>query len=221
MLDDPSLPAQEMLRNLRDLDMVNRRWGASRALERWLVRRLREGRDASATVLDVGAGSGAVSRRLRRAMGAAGVRAEVFALDVQWRHLAAGRRLSGGERLPEMTADALALPLPDRAVDWVVSTLLAHHLPPERVEALLAEAARVSRRGFALLDLRRHRAPLAFLALVGRFAFESPVSLHDGLASVRQAYTPAELRAIAQRAAPGARVRRLFPYRLLITRSGP
>jgi len=216
-LDDPSLPADEMASNLADIAMVDRRWGGSRILARWLVARLAERAERRASVLDLGAGSGEPSRRLRRTLVGAGIEAHVFALDLQWRHLVAGGSSNGREPLPGVTADAFRLPLGDASVDWIVSTLFLHHFSPAELVDLLAEICRVARRGFAFLDLRRHRAPLAFIALVGRFVFTTRVSIHDGMASVRQAYTPDELAAIARRVAPEAKVDRLFFYRQLVT----
>lgn len=90
-------------------------------------------------VVDLGAGTGAVSR----AALAAGCR--VIAVDLaidMLRH----RRL---ERPPAIVADAAALPLRDRAVDAVLAGFSLSHLPhPERA---LAEAGRVTRRGGAFL----------------------------------------------------------------------
>jgi hypothetical protein len=85
---------------------------------------------------------------------------------------------------------------------------------------MLRELARVSRQGFAVLDLRRHLFPLLFVRLAGALVFRSRVSLEDGAASVRQAYTAEEARRIAADAVPGARVEKVFPFRLLISGSG-
>ncbi len=221
MLDDARLPPDEMARSLRDLDLVNRRWGGARALEEWLLPRMAATPGARFTILDIGAGSGAVTRSLARRIEVAGHRAAVVAVDLQWRHLAAGLAPSGSPAGPSLAANAFSLPLADGGADWIVSTLVFHHFSPEENRALLAEFRRVARRGFALLDLRRHLVPWMFVALAGRLVFESRVSVFDGQASVLQAYTEDEARAIARQAAPDARVDRIFPYRLLITAPGP
>jgi SAM-dependent methyltransferase len=219
MLDDRDLASEEMARSLRDLELVNGKWGGSRALDRYLLPQIRAARQDHFVLLDVGAGSGAVARTLARRISGAGRRATVVGVDIQWRHLAAGRA-SGDRRLPALAADAFSLPLPDQSADWVVSTLMFHHFSPEQNRALLREFARVARRGFALLDLRRHLFPWIFVSVAGRLVFESPVSLHDGPASVLQAYTPREARAIVEEAVPGSRVEPVFPYRMLITGPG-
>ncbi len=218
-LDDPDLPSEEMSRSLRDIALVNRRWGGSRALARHLLERRKQGGPSPVRILDVGAGSGDVSRRLVRQLQLGGLRARVVAVDLQWRHLAAGRRMSGVP-LALAAADALRLPFPPRSFDWTISTLLFHHFPPEQNACLLREVARVSREGFVLLDLRRHLFPLIFVRIAGQLLFRSRVSLEDGAASVRQAYTPAEAQAIAESAVPGTRVKKVFPFRLLISNSG-
>lgn len=215
LLDDPTISSEEMARSLRDLWLVNRWWGGGRALERFILDRYGREGTPRLVVLDVGAGSGHVVRRLAWRLSAAGLAVRAIASDLQWRHLAAGRRMMR-QAPPALCADAFRLPFGDRSVDWVISTLLLHHFSPEENLVLLRELARVARTGVALLDLRRHRVPLAFVVVAGSLLFESPVSVADGKASVRQAYTPAEAGDFARRALGGARVERVFPFRMLI-----
>jgi len=215
-LDDPSLPAEEMRRSLEDLSLVNRRWGGSRALARALLHRLDGERGRAVRILDVGGGSGDVARRLESLLRAAGRDAAVVAVDVQWRHLAAGRAMTGGSRLRAAAADAFRLPFADRSVDLAVSTLFFHHFSPEENASILHELSRVARLGFAVLDLRRAWVPMGFVALAGRAVFRARVSVEDGVASVRQAYTPREAESIARRVTPDAAARRVFPYRFLL-----
>jgi SAM-dependent methyltransferase len=218
-LDDPSLAPEEAVRSLRDLALVNRRWGGgSGAIARHLAARIRRQGASPVRLLDVGAGSGDVTRRLVRQLEGDGFAATAVAVDLQWRHLAAGRRLCS-EPLDAAAADAFALPFRRGAFDWAISTLFFHHFSPEENVRVLRELARAARRGFVLLDLRRHLVPLAFVAVAGRIFFESRVSMEDGVASVRQAYTPTEARAIVRRVAARSSVERVFPYRMLI--SGP
>jgi ubiquinone/menaquinone biosynthesis C-methylase UbiE len=217
LIDDESLPSEEMARSLQDLERVNARWGGGGALADWLLARMgtAEHRETPPLILDVGAGSGGVSRSVAARLAECGVAAKVVAVDLQWRHLAFGR--SRRPDLVALAADAFELPFPDRACDWVVSTLVLHHFSPEENGRLLREIARVARRGFAMLDLRRHLFPWIFVSIAGRIVFESAASKHDGPASVLQAYTPREVEAIARAAVPDARVERVFPYRMLVT----
>ena len=219
ILDDPAISSEEMSRSLEDLSLVNRWLGSARALEGFLVREMRRLDVTRPVLLDVGAGSADVSRRLARALARAGRPARVLACDVQWRHLVAGRRMAG-DRFPSLCADAFALPFEEKSVDWIVSTLFFHHFSPEENVRMLASFARVARHGFALLDLRRHLLPLAIVSVAGRLLFRTRVSVCDGVASVKQAYTPEEARRIAGGAVTGARVDPIFPFRFLVSAPG-
>ena len=219
ILDDPAISSEEMSRSLEDLSLVNRWLGSARALEGFLVREMRRLDVTRPVLLDVGAGSADVSRRLGRSLARAGRPARVLACDVQWRHLVAGRR-AAGDRFPSLCADAFTLPFEEKSVDWIVSTLFFHHFSPEENARMLASFARVARHGFALLDLRRHLLPMAIVSVAGRLLFRTRISVCDGVASVKQAYTPEEARRIAGGAVTGARVDPIFPFRFLVSAPG-
>jgi len=221
-LDEPSLlPMSEVRQNLEDLRSVHT-WGGARALERHLSARIRAlgSPQRPLRILDVGAGSGDIAGRLQRGLRARGHRATVVALELRWRHLRAGRAMAAATPAPPAAAaagDAFRLPFADGAFDLAISTLFFHHFSPEENRSLLAEMTRVAPQGVAVLDLRRHRAPALFVSLAGPLIFRSRVSVHDGLASVNQAYTVDEALAIAKDALPRVRARRVFPFRWLLT----
>ena len=91
-------------------------------------------------------------------------------------------------------------------MDVVLSTLFLHHFSPGESARLLAEARRVAASAVVALDLTRHRLALAAISVVGPVAFRSRLSIADGKTSVRQAYTPDEIAAIAA-ARPAGRAR--------------
>ncbi len=66
----------------------------------------------------------------------------------------ASRRLPGGPPVRLLRASAQQLPLPDRCVDVVVSTLVFHHLPDPAKDAAVGELRRVLtvRGRFLLVD---------------------------------------------------------------------
>jgi SAM-dependent methyltransferase len=220
-LDDPDLPTEEMRRSLQDLDVVHRRWGASRALEHHLAARAKALGRRSISILDVGAGSGDAAWRLGTRLCEAGLIARTFSLDLQWRHLAVGRLTGAAFAAPPVAGDALRLPFRDQAVDFVVSTYLWHHFSPETNRAFLSEVRRVARLGFAMLDVRRHRLAELFVALAGRAIFRTRVSVEDGVASVRQGYTPDEALAVAREVDPRSLALRVFPFRILLSGGRP
>ena len=79
--------------------------------------------------------------------------------------------------------------------DLVSSSLFAHHLEPAELARFVNEASRVSRCAVLINDLIRHPLHLA-LVYAGFPLMRSYVSRVDGVASVRRAYIPDEMREI-------------------------
>ncbi|ANP48417.1 SAM-dependent methyltransferase [Streptomyces griseochromogenes] len=90
------------------------------------------------TVLEVGAGSGAVTRRLRPAL-PAGI--TLIAADIDAGLLAH----AAGPGVTSLVADAVDMPLEDRSVDFVLLRYVLQHVPDPA--AVLAEVRRVLRPG--------------------------------------------------------------------------
>lgn len=216
LLVPPRAPAEELLdgvlapgeaeASLADIERIHRLLGGRPIVRRHLVPLLLAVPSARPVLLDLGSGSGHVNRALSAELARRGRELVTVDLDRQLLHA----RLSAKGR--SVAADALRLPLADRSVDVVSSTLFLHHLDAVSVAALLRESARVARFAVSALDLTRHRVPLAVNALLSRLVYRSPITRHDGRASVLQAFTIPELRAIAARALPGTLVKPAGPF---------
>lgn len=203
---DGDVDPEAAVESLADIERIHRVLGGRRILRRHLVPVLLAVPSPRPVLLDLGAGNGHVGRALGSELARRGRGLVALDLDRQLLHA----RLSANGR--SVAADALRLPFADRSVDVVSSTLFLHHLDAPSVERLLRESARVARVAVSALDLTRHRVPLAVNAVLGRLLYRSPITRLDGSASVRQAWTVPELRAIAERALPGARVARAGPF---------
>ena len=203
---DGNVPPHAAEESLADIEWIHRALGGRAIVRRHLVPLLLSVPTPRPVLLDLGAGSGHVGRELTGELSRRGRELVTIDLDRQLLHA----RLSARGR--SVAADALRLPLADRSVDVVSSTLFLHHFDAASVAALLGESARVSRFAVVALDLTRHRVPLAINALLSRLAYRSPITRLDGRASVLQAWTIPELRALAARALPGTLVRSAGPF---------
>ena len=116
-----------------------------------------------------------------------GITLDVTDLDRARTHLLRGNRA--------VVADALALPFQDDSFDLVSCSLFAHHLEPDELVRFTNEALRVTRCAVLINDLVRHPLHVA-LVYAGFPLMRSYVSRVDGLASVRRAYVPNEMRQI-------------------------
>jgi len=208
ILDSDACPAADVEASLRDLSRINR-WFGGVATTRKSIERV-----AAATgrkhfsVLEVAAGFGEVPRVAGQQLARKGITLEVTHLDRVPSHLLPGNRA--------VVADALALPFPDNSFDLVSCSLFAHHLEPAELARFEGEALRVSRCAVLINDLIRHPLHLA-LVYAGFPLMRSYVSRFDGVASVRRAYVPDEMRQILTSVAePAAQIEisRHFLFRM-------
>ena len=190
ILDSDTCPAFERDRSLRDLCRINR-WFGGVATTRRLIERVATTTGAKRfTVLEVGSGFGEVPKLAGEQLARRGIEITVTMLDRLHSHLLPGNR--------SVVADALALPFPDNSFDLVSCSLFAHHLEPSQLARFGREALRVARRALLINDLVRHPVHLA-LVYAGFPLMKSHVSRVDGVASVRRAYEPEEMREILGR----------------------
>ncbi len=186
LLDLGRVSGTELRTNLGDLARLNRLPGgasASRAAIRRLVRPA-----AAPQVLDVGTGSA----DLPMVFAAEGW--TVVALEADPEVAARAReRVGTAHRVRVLEGDARRLPFDAASVDVVHASLLLHHLDPPAAVAALREMARVARIGVVVNDLRRGWLPLLATGVAVAALGRCRATRHDGLLSVRRAYTMPEL----------------------------
>jgi SAM-dependent methyltransferase len=208
ILDSDTCPPVEVEASLRDICRINR-WFGGIATTRSLIAGVSDATGRKHfSVLEVAAGFGEVSKHAGRRLAHKGITLDVTDLDRARTHLLRGNRA--------VVADALALPFQDGSFDLVSCSLFAHHLEPEELARFTNEALRVSRSAVLINDLVRHPLHVA-LVYAGFPLMQSYVSRVDGLASVRRAYVPVEMRQILSSGAePATRVEisRHFLFRM-------
>lgn len=210
ILDAPGIPAPLRERSHRDIAVANAVFGGTRALLAALGD-CRHELPREATFLDVGAGTGEASARVRQQCVRHGIQLHTIALDLI-PHLAAAARRHANHVL---CASALQLPLADGSVDVVACTQVAHHFEGEELATLLQEMHRVARHRVIVSDLRRSWVAAAGLWIASYPLGFHAVSRHDGVVSVLRGFTAPELASLVH-AACGVRpvVRRHAGFRL-------
>lgn len=187
----------DVRKSYQDLWRVNTWLGGVWSITRHLYPRLRA-TDGPVSVLDVGAGAADVAAVVSRWAAAQQREVTVIPLDVSTWSLDLARQAD--KRLVPLQADALRLPFAPGSVDYVMSSLFLHHLPPAVVTQLLRACWQVARRGVLMSDLQRGRVnEWAWHATLPFFA-RSHITYHDGLASIKRAYRPIEFSQMAHTA---------------------
>jgi SAM-dependent methyltransferase len=206
--------------NLKEMWRTNRYLGGTQALTYHLYPLLRQGTELT-RIVDIGTGSGEMGSLLTRWATKNGLRLSVFALDISECNLQVAREnASGGMHL--VRADGCALPFVSNQVDYFISTLFLHHLSPERVIDFLIDTFSRARRGIVMSDLIRGYLPLLGFRFIQSIFARHYLTRHDGFLSIKRAYTPRELQALAQAAGlESARVYTHFPWRMTLVAEKP
>lgn len=218
-MDDPAVSPDDLRRSLAYIRRVNRLLGYHRAtighLERF-SRGWERGRPVR--VLDVATGSGDLPREILRWSERRGFDVRVVGVDLHAETLREAAALTPPDlsgRLCFARADALRLPFADGTFDYATTAMFLHHLDDAAAAAALREMARVARRGIVAADLLRHRRAYAWITLFTLLSGD--MVKHDARASVRQAFSRAEVLRMRESAGVGfAQYRRHFGHRFAL-----
>lgn len=206
LLDDDAGTPAEVAVSLADLGRINRWFGGVRVLSRLVERVAAQSGRRELTLLDVAGARGELPARATGQLREKNIRLETTVLDRATSHLEPGSR--------SVVGNALALPFRDASFDLVSCSLFVHHLEPPEVRQFVNEALRVSRLAVLINDLRRHPLHLG-LVYAGLPLYRSRLTRHDAPASIRRAYTPAEMRGLlGQTSAAQVDLRTYYLYRM-------
>lgn len=216
LMDDPALDEATYTQVLHDLAKVNWWTMAYRPTLDFLSRAV--GDRKQFRLLDVGFGDGDMLRRIADWAERRGIDAELVGVDLNPRSMQAARSATPADlSITYITGDYA-----DHAGqgwDYVISSLVAHHMTREQLVAFLRFMEAEARAGWFVNDLHRHGfAYLGFPVLAGLMRWHRIVK-HDGRLSIARSYRPQEWAPLlAEAGVDTAQVRRVFPFRLCVER---
>lgn len=201
LMDDASAGGAELSEALRQLRLLNRLFAAA-APTLYGVKRLwkRAGRPSCLSILDIGAGSGDVNRKLLKWADKRGIGLTVTLVDITEEACAeAGRLFSGEPRVKVQRGDLFALPA--EGADIVTGTQFLHHFEKERVPLAVKSMLKASRLGVVINDIHRHWLAWAAVWLATRLLSSNRYIRNDGPLSVAKGFRCKDWRQL--RAEPG------------------
>jgi SAM-dependent methyltransferase len=208
---DAQRPEAELADFYRSLGRVNRFFAFAQLFERLVPENVRADNCQSLSLLDLGAGDGALGKELNGWAARRHWNWQVTNLD----YSLAALRLNPAAR--NVVASAVALPFRAASYDLVISSQMAHHLADDAVVQLLREAWRVARYGILISDLHRNLLLYSTLWLVLNAQRHPHNFRADGLLSVRRGWRAGELKRLGILAGlPTARVTVLFGARIIL-----
>ncbi len=217
-MDAPDLPQTEHLQALAGLRRINRVSRTTGTMVRPLLAFAKRQRLKRVRLLDVASGGGDVPIAIALEAKRAKLIVELTLFDrsaVALDHAREQARRIGMD-VQTIVGDA-ADGLPKDAYDAVTCSLFLHHLTQQDVTATLRNIKSVAACVVLISDLRRARLGLVAAHVGCRLLSRSDIVHFDGPASVRAAWTIAEMGTMADEAElTGATITRHWPWRMLL-----
>lgn len=208
--DDLSPPVYAAL--IADLARVNTVTLARPPTLNWLAK-ASHGVD-SFSLVDVGFGHGDMLRAIAVWAKAHGKRVRLVGIDLNPRSApVASAATDPAFAIEYRTGDAVAL---DFAPDFIVSSLVAHHMTDAELINFMRWMEATAARGWFINDLHRQWVAWAGFRLLSGLLRWHPIVQHDGALSVRRAFVRRDwdrLLAAAELAQPPVNVRWHLPFR--------
>lgn len=218
IMDDPDCDLDRLHNTYRQFRFVNVISRTGWIYRRWIKPTMKMQPEQAFSLLDVGFGGGDISLNLARRANRGGLRLSVTGIEIDRRAYDYVQMLERPENVTFRIVDIHALAESGEQFDFLISNHMVHHLDYEQLGQMLKDAARICKRFVLFIDLKRSDLAYALFAAAARPLFHDSYIAHDGLASLRRSYTFSELKSIAP---PGWEVRRLFPFRLVLSHRAP
>ncbi len=172
---------------LRSLEQINRWLLGYRPTLAWL-RRLPHGLREPVRIADVGCGGGDLLRRIAGWARRRGTAVELTGIDLNPYATRAAAEFTPKEfKITWLIGNALVY-RPEKPVDIVVSSLMAHHLEDEEIIALLRWMEATAQAGWFINDLERSERSCRMFSLADRMMRWHRFVRHDGPVSFRRAF---------------------------------
>ncbi len=218
LLDAPVADPRLLARNLRDIRRINRFLGWTSLVVHTVAQTVARERLQNCSLLDIATGSADIPLAIARWARRQQLQLAITATDLSEQVLAAAQANCAG--VSEITLErqnALALSYKDQSFDLALCSMALHHFSPDDAPTLLRELARVARRAVIVSDLQRSLSAYLGAWLLTHTLMPNQLTRHDAPVSVRRAYTPQELHALADAAGlHTASIRTVFPFRQVL-----
>jgi ubiquinone/menaquinone biosynthesis C-methylase UbiE len=216
LMDSPEIEPGEHRRALNGLARLNALSGAAHAI--WREVKTVASKNKQLKVLDIATGAADVPLRVWRIARRQGYNLQIDGCDLSDTALNQARQSSAACGAPSkfFKLDACKENIPS-GYDVLMTSLFIHHLDEKDVVNLLQRMGQAAGRLLVIDDLERSAANLNMVKAVSRIFCRSPIVHFDGPASVKQAFTRAELQDLgAQAELNGAQIKEHFPCRMTL-----
>ena len=194
LLDEPHIPKELLIRNLRELELVNTTLGGH-AITIAGIKRLIIDKRKTYTLVDIGCGGG--DALIHIAKWARGAYPEITGITSSY----------------ETYLKA------NPTIDIVHCSLFCHHLTDDELLALLNHIKKQARRGFVINDLHRHWFAYYSIKFLTRLLNGSSLVKNDAPLSVLRGFKKSELKKLLQQAGKDAEIKWRWEFSYLVVQN--
>jgi 2-polyprenyl-3-methyl-5-hydroxy-6-metoxy-1,4-benzoquinol methylase len=198
LMDDFTSGGSELREALRELRRLNRLFAAASPTLHGVKRLWKAaGKPDRLSVLDVGAGSGDVNRRLLQWADGNRIQITMTLVDITEEACEEARLFFRSEpRIRVRRGDLFELPA--GSADIVTGTQFLHHFDQDKLPAVVASMLKAARLGVVINDIHRHWIAWAAVWLATRIISSNRYILHDGPLSVAKGFRAADWRKLEE-----------------------
>jgi 2-polyprenyl-3-methyl-5-hydroxy-6-metoxy-1,4-benzoquinol methylase len=184
VMDEIDVGVRKLLPSFRFMRMVNRWLGGTSAVLHFLETTSIPEREF--TVLDLGTGCGDIPVAIQKWAKQNKKKAHITAIDTNPHFIEYAKKHSAHPGIGYLCHSAFDIESLG-TFDYIIASMFFHHLPDERIVALLQKMFQHCRRGFLVNDLYRHPIAYAGVAALTALRFD-PVLFHDAKLSVKRGF---------------------------------
>lgn len=198
IMDDFSLPRQEIVPVLNELEIINKRLGGFQVFFDAFKKITLQNGD---TICDWGCGGGDGLKRLNQYFSQRNLSLNFIGIDATPAAVEFAEALNLSEKnISFRCVDVLKIDFKPQEFDVVISSLFTHHFENEDWVKLIKKMNQSAKKAVIINDLHRH--PIAYYAigLLTQLFSKSPMVKNDSKLSVLRSFTKTELKLLLKQA---------------------
>jgi SAM-dependent methyltransferase len=193
-MDDPHLDTLMLQEVYADINRVNLFLHGFSLSLRAIERIIKENPKKSYTILDMGCGDGAMLGKVAAHFKNKPVDLDLIGIDLNAKSIAlAKENLQGNANIRFFEQDILAPESRNLQCDILLCTLTMHHFDSDTIPIFLNQFIKLSRLGIVINDLHRSKVSFFLFKLFSLIFIKTPIAKHDGLVSIKSAFTKLDL----------------------------
>lgn len=213
-MDDPDCDRQELFNTYEQFSVINSLISRWKDVYKKSIHSACTNPSKTYTLLDIGFGGGDLPIKISQWAKKDRINLDITAIETDSRACEYIESKNTPADIQFRQISSTELLKEDRSFDFVISNHLLHHLGGEELQQLLYEAKQMSNIRVLFNDIERSDLGYLLFNVLSRPVFRSSFITDDGLTSIKRSYTLNELK---QEVPPGWMVKRIFPYRLLLS----